>query len=785
MGIGKPVKRQDALAKVMGTARYAEDMLPAGALTAKVLHSTIANGLVIAIDTSAARALQGVEYIATCFDVPDRRYTTPGHPYCLDASHRDIPDRQMLTRRVRYYGDDIAVVVASDALTAQKALELIKVTYTEYAPSMSIDAAIHAEPLHPECFESNVFAGLDYAVNNGKLEAIGVGGMEQYAQAAMETNGEASASKIFNAIYRVPQVHACHIENISCFAYMEGKRINIVTATQVPHIARRIVAEVLDYPMGDIRVIKPYVGGAFGNKQDLYCEPLAAYLTQKLGGRCVAFMMTREETFVNSRTRHGMEIQLKSVYGDGHFKLRQAEMDCEQGSYAAHGHAIAANAITNFEYLYASDWHVAASRSVYTNKPSGGAMRGYGIPQIDFAMEAHMDELALRLGEDPLELRIKHMTRSDFVDPFNGVKCMSNGLVECIEKGKDMADYERKRSIYSKTNTGSLRRGIGAAIYIYTTGIAPISLETASSRIVLNQNGSIQIQVGATEIGQGSDTALAQIASEVLKIPEDKIYVISDQDTDITPYDSGAYASRQTFVGGSAVKQTAEILRDKILVFASEKYGMEQAELELSEAGICVRKSGEVLCTIADVAVNSLYDMKNSRHITAESTYCMRDNAYSFGVCFADVEVDMPLGRVDVKRIVCVLDSGKIINPELARAQVHGGVAMGIGYALMEELLFDPISGQMRNNNLLDYKIPTAMDMPKIESAFIEASDPRGPFGNKSLGEPPAIPIAPAIRNAVLHATGVAINELPMTPQRLIKAFTEAGILAREDRCDV
>lgn len=775
MGIGQSIARVDALDKVTGDAKFVEDLLPVNHLVAMCLGSTVAHGRVIAIDVEEAKALEGVECVLTCFDIPQNKYPTAGHPFSLIEANRDIADKTMLTDRVLYVGDDIAVVVAKDTVTAEKALSLIHVKYEEYPTLLDTDDASAGKPIHPDLFPSNAFSQLNYVVEKGTIDFIGDA---EIPNGTLETGPQTNSRGLVEkeTTYSLPQVHACHIENISCFAYMEGKRIVIVTATQTPHIVRRIVSEALTFPLGDIRVIKPYVGGAFGNKQDIYYEPLVAYLSKYLGGRCVSMILPRERTFINSHTRHAMQIKTRAIYGDHHFKLREAEIICDQGAYAAHGHAIAANSIVNFAHLYKSDRCIGKSKSVYSNKPSGGALRAYGIPQITFAMESFADEFASRLGEDPLEFRLNYMVRPDYVDPFNGIRVNDSGLEKCIRRGAELAQYYEKRDAYSKVTSVSTRPGIGMAIFIYTTGLGRIALETSSIRMILNQDGSIVLQTGAVDFGQGSDTVLAQMASEVLKIPEEKIHVVSMQDTDVCPYDIGTYSSRVTYVAGSAVKQTAELLKSKILSQAAAILSISAEDLDVRQQCVVRKRDFSKLISFSDLAYASLYDTERSTHITAESTYCMRNNAFSFGVCFADIEVDIPVGVINVKRLTSVFDSGKIINPQLAKAQVHGGISMGIGYALLERMIFDK-TGRMLNNNFLDYKIPTVLDMPEMVVDFVETMEPTAPFGNKSLGEPPTIAVAPAIRNALFHATGVAMNSLPMTPQRVLSAFAEAGLV--------
>lgn len=766
--IGASTKRVDALEKVTGKARYTDDFLLGDCLYGKILHSTIANGIVKKIDIEDAAKLPGVVKIITCFDVPDIQFPTAGHPYSLDSSHGDVADRKLLNQRVRFYGDDIAVVVAETELQAEKALKSIRVEYEEYNPILTVEQAMEEGkkqgniPIHEE-YPNNVLAHTSYNLGNFD-EAIKEEGLQ-----------------IFEGTYHVPMVQHCHIENPISYAYQEAGKIVVVSSTQIPHIVRRVISQALKKPYGEIRVIKPYIGGGFGNKQEVLYEPLNAYLSLAVGGRCVKLDISREETFVNTRVRHAMKIHIKSyVRPDGRFVAREAEIISNQGGYASHGHSIAANASNAFRHIYQDEGGVRAQvYTVYTNLPSGGAMRGYGIPQITFALEAHVDEIAKNLGIDPTEIRQKNCMKQGWVDPLLGIQCNSCGLQECIDKGKDFIQWEEKQQQY-KNQSGKLRRGVGMSIFSYKTGVYPISLETASSRLVMNQDGSVQLQMGATEIGQGADTVFGQMAAESIGIPFEMVHVISTQDTDITPFDTGAYASRQSYVSGMAVKKAALLLKRRVLEYASWMLKLPESNLDLQEGKIICRENGETLLGIDEVALSAFYSTDRSEHLTAEASHQCKSNTFSFGACFAEVEVDIPLGKVKILKIINVHDSGKILNPALAAAQVHGGMMMGIGYGLSEQMLFDSKTGRPLNNNLLDYKFPTTMDIPDLEVQFAETYDLSGPYGNKSLGEPPAISPAPAIRNAIYAATGIPVNDAPMTPQKLHTLFQENGLTGME-----
>ena len=757
--VGKREVRVDAFDKATGRTKYYEDLMPRDALYVRIKHSTIAHGFVKSVDKSAAEAIPGVVKVLTCFDVPEHPFPTAGHPWSMDPGHQDVADRHLLNRHVRYYGDDVAVVIAENEVAAMQGVRALQVEYEELPLVLDAQEAMKpgAPQLH-EAFPNNILKHTD--MKKGDY------------QAAIREPGLIKVE----GWYDTPTVQHCHIENHGCFAYEENGRITVVASTQIPHIIRRVVGQALGRPWSDIRVVKPYIGGGFGNKQDVLYEPLNAFLSLQVGGRPVKLELTREETFADTRVRHAIRFHMQgAVRPDGTLVARRAEAFSNQGGYASHGHAIVANASNMIKQLYRDEKALESeSYTVYTSTVAGGAMRGYGIPQGDFAAECLMDDLAAAIHMDPLAFRLKNCMEEGYKDPHNGITFYSYGLKKCIEAGKEAVYWDEKRAAYA-SQTGSRRRGIGMAIFCYKTGVYPISLETATCRMVLNQDGSIQLMMGATEIGQGADTVFTQMAAEVLGVTENKVYIVSTQDTDVTPFDTGAYASRQTYVSGKAVKKTAEMMKEKILEYASWKLKMDQQTLDIRN-NMIVTAEGEELLTMEALATEALYSLERSVHITAEATSHCKENTFASGACFAEVEVDMPLGKVNVLKIINVHDSGILMNPKLAEAQVHGGMSMGLGYGLSEELMYDA-KGKPLNNNLLDYKLPTAMDTPELNVEFIELQDPTGPFGNKALGEPPAIPVAPAIRNAVLQATGIGFNQLPMEPQRLVAAFKEKGLI--------
>jgi xanthine dehydrogenase molybdenum-binding subunit len=758
--IGQRLNRVDASDKVTGKAKYTGDLVSPHALIAKVLRSTIANGVVKSFNLDEAWKVDGVVDIVTCFDVPDIQFPTAGHPWSTVKKFQDVSDRKLLNQRVRVYGDDIAAVIAENELAAQRAIKKIEVTYEEYEPLLTVEAALEntTNPLH-----------IEYPDNILKSTSWEIGSFDEAIK-------DPSLIKI-EGTYETPIVKHCHIEPAISFAYEEAGKIVVVSSTQIPHIIRRVCSQALGLPIGKIRIIKPYIGGGFGNRQDALTEPLNAYLTTRVGGRQVKLEYTREETFAFTRVRHAMKFDIVSyVNKEGQFVARSIKAYSNQGGYASHAHALVANATNWFRMMYPVGAIKAEAHTVYTNLPAAGAMRAYGIPQIAFAMESHVDDIVKKCNFDPIAFRKANMMKLGYVDPLTTITCHSTGLEECIDVGQEYLDFLKKREKYANQN-GPIRRGVGMSIFNYKSGVYPINLETSACRLVLNQDGSAQLQMGATEIGQGADTVFTMMAAETVGFSVDKIHLISKQDTDVTPYDSGAYGSRQTYVSGMAVKKTALKFKEEILKYAAKMLNRDPLDLDIINNQVVRLNKTEPLISVATVAEESCYSLPDSNHISAEQTHHCSDNTYAFGTCFVEIEVDIPLCEIKVVDIINVHDSGQIINMQTAEGQVHGGISMGLGYGLTEYLMFDPKTGRMLNDNLLDYKLMTAMDTPEMSSAFVMPNDPTGPYGNKALGEPPTIPVAPALRNALLNATGVAINSNPLDPQKLFYAFKEANLI--------
>lgn len=762
--VGTSPARKDAVDKVTGLGKYTDDFFVPGMLIGKMVHSPYAHARVLKVHKEKAMALPGVVAVICHEDLPRVEYPTAGHPYSLDPSHRDVADRRIFTDVARYVGDIVAGVVAEDELTARRAAELVEVEY-EVLPFVlnPKEAMAEGAPLLHDRFPHNVLAsfGNDYGDTLAHLK---------------------NASHCVDATYSTNIVQHAQMENQTATAHVDGQgRIVITSSTQIPHIARRIVGQALDIPWGRVQVIKPYIGGGFGNKQDVIAEPIVAAMTLKSGGRPVRLTYDREEVFQDTRTRHGIEITFHSCL-DENKKLIATHVEAisNNGSYASHGHSIIMAATSKFRPLYHWQAFRIEPKTVYTNLPTAGAMRGYGAPQMTFALECHMDDMARSFGMDPIEFRRMNLVRVGYEDPVTHNKVASFGIPECIDYGMEKYDWvNRRREL--EHQTGPKRRGLGMALFSYGSGTFPAGLEIAGCRISLNQDGSATLMVGATEIGQGADTVFAQMAAETTGISYDKIHVRSTQDTDISPFDTGAYASRQTYVVGFAIQKAGQEVKDKILSVAERMTGHKAAELDTADDQVILATTGEPVTSIAEVAMESYYNTMYAEPITADVSNNARINTFSYGATFTEIEVDLRTGKIEIIDITNIHDCGTVINPKTAEGQVFGGMSMGIGQALTEDLKFSPRDGRCLNSNLLDYKIGTAMDTPAMHCHFIESHDPTSSYGQKSLGEPPTLSPAPAIRNALLHATGVAMNSLPLSQQRVFEALKEAGLVMEKE----
>ncbi|MCL2851571.1 MAG: xanthine dehydrogenase molybdenum-binding subunit XdhA [Defluviitaleaceae bacterium] len=752
--IGDSVPRWDARAKVCGRADYTADIPVKNALHGKIVRAGIAHGRVLCLDIEDALRVPGVVKILTPADLPKTKFATAGHPYSLEPGG-DVYDKNILTDYVRLYGDEIAAVIAETPLAAAVAAEKVVARYEELPFYLTTEEAMAdgAVELH-EGVKNNILADT----------TASVGDVEQ---------GFAQADHIFESEYQTQIVQHCHMENQAAVAYQDADgRWTCISSTQIPHICRRILGEALEMPWSKFRVIKPFIGGGFGNKQDVIIEPLVVAMSMAVGGRAVRLELEGEEVLAYTRVRHAIRYRSKvGVTKDGRITAWQMDAVSKTGAYASHGHSIAAKGAGILSTLYEIPNMIYRSRTVLTNTGNAGAMRGYGVPQITFAIEAMTEKICSALNMDSFEFRLKNFKKEGAPHPLNGIPMATNKVADCLTQGKAAFGWDGKMAAALGDKGGIIRRGLGVAAFSYATAVYPYSLEIAGCRLTMNQDGTVKMMVGATEIGQGSDTGLIQIAAETLGVPAEMVYAEAVTDTDIAPFDTGCYASRQIYVTGMAVAKAAQELKDKICRAAEQFYKISSQVLDIEDAYIINTTTGDRVASLGDLALYTYYDKARARTLTAEVSNNCHNNSYPMGVTFAEVEVDTQTGVVTLLSMLNAHDSGVIINPLLAEGQVEGGMGMGVGFALGEDLFYDTKTGAPLNNNLLDYKIPTAMDVPELGVLFVQPVDPYGPFGAKGLGEPPLCSPAAAIRNAVCQALGFEIDSLPLTPGKVFAAI--------------
>lgn len=757
--IGSSQQRWDAIAKVTGKAKFTGDYDVKNLLHGKYLRSSIAHGYVKEYDLSEANKVPGLVKILLPEDVPQNLYSTAGHPWALDPKKRDVQDRTILTRKVHHYGDEIAAVIATSELAAIEVLEKIKVTYEEYPVYLTPQEAMAegAMRIHEE--RDNIIANT----------CVGKGDIDQ---------GMSEADIIVEEEFHTPIQQHVHMENQIAIAYLdEDQRWTCISSTQIPHICRRVVGQALGVNWSKIRIKKPFIGGGFGNKQDITVEPLAVAMSMACGGRPVQINITREESIAFTRTRHAIDYKIRvGAKKDGTITAIDCEAISNQGGYASHGHSIGGKGGGFINALYRTENLRYAAKTVYTNTGVAGAMRGYGIPQVMYAIESIMEDVARKIDMDPIEFRIQNRRAEGDYNEITRINMFHNKLTECLEEGREKFEWDRKKKEHLAYKDGVKRRGVGVGTFAYGTGTYPFGLEVAGARLILIQDGCFKLMIGATEIGQGADTVFSQMAAETIGVPFENIITDAITDTDFAPFDTGSYASRQSYVTGFAVRKAAEKMRVKILERASAVHDIDISVLDIVDANIVYKHNNQLVTTLADLAMITFYDYQFGESITAEASVNIHENSYAYGATFAEVEVDIETGEIEILSVLNIHDSGEILNPLLAEGQVHGGMVMGLAFGLSEGIRYDK-KGKPLNNNLLDYKIPTMMDMPDLDVAFVIDKDPIGPYGNKSLGENPLCSPAGALRNAVLDATGVAINSIPLAKQTVYEQMQQANLV--------
>ena len=749
--VGRSLPRTDALEKVTGRAAYAYDLRLPGMVYGEILRSPHPHARIVRIDTSRARAIPGVLAVYTQEDMPQTRY---------GAFVQD--ETALADGVVRYVGEGVAAAIAVDEPTALRAIRAIEVEYEPLPGVFDPEAAMEeGAPQVHEGVERNVVA--HNRVLAGDVEA-----------------GFAEADYVFEDRFVTSrQCHACMEPHAIVADWDASGRVTLYLSSQSTFFDRFALMGIFGLPANKIRIISPYLGGGFGSKSEPHSIYVVAIQASMKLGRPVKMFHSRDEEFTSSRTRHPEIIDIKTgVKKDGTITARSARVILDNGAYTSYGPGVSLTQSMLGGAVYRIPAYRYDGYVVYTNNPFGGAFRGFGSPQFTFAAECHTDMIAERLGMDPVEFRLKNLSRPGD-KAISGPTLTSCGIVDCLKAAAEAIGWEEKRR---RRRPG---RGVGLACGVHFTSgkFHPnVNADFCAAGVKVNEDGSVSLMIGATEMGTGAaTTATAQICAEELGVDLADVDVVTS-DSETIPADFGTYGSRVTTLAGNAVRDACAQVRDQLFRVAAERLGVPVGELELGHKRVQVRGQPERAMDLASIVQASLFRDRDGRQIMAQAHYdapCSLPDpetgvgdfamSYSFGVHAVEVEVDEETGQVKVVDVVAATDCGNVINPALAEAQVEGGVAQGIGYGLMEDLVCE--EGQPRNPNFAMYKIPTATEMPPVRALWVQTNDPRGPYGAKGLGEMGLVPTAAAIANAVHHATGVRINHIPLTPERVLTAL--------------
>jgi probable selenate reductase molybdenum-binding subunit len=764
------IPKIDGTGLVLGRPAYTEDLAPQDALVVRLLRSSHAHARILSIDTSAALQIEGMACILTWKDVKRIAYTRAGQGHPEPSPH----DKFILDEYVRYVGDEVAIVAGRDLACVNRALSLIKVEYEVLPAVLDFEQAVdNPAVVHPESDIHEMFPiGFEPKRNIAAAYSMEVGNVAQVL--------EDCDVVVEGTWYTQAQNHVA-MEAHTAFTYLDlHGRLNVVSSTQNPFHTRRLLGQALAMPLRNIRVQKPRIGGGFGTKQTIHVEPYAALVTLATG-KPAKITLTRKEVFEATFTRHQMRLKVRlGAAKDGRLRAIDMQVLSNTGAYGEHALTVFMVGGSKTLPLYNKVEAVAyGGQVVYTNQVSAGAFRGYGAVQGNFALESAMDELAHRLGMSPIELRRRNMIgEGQTSEVFRIMGEGSEGvemtiesckLEYCIQRGKELIRWDQE-PLVRQVAPGRIRAK-GMAIAMQGSGIPLIDM--GSANLELQDDGFFKLHIGATDLGTGSDTILAQIAAEELGVPVEDIVVYAS-DTDHTPYDVGAYASSTTYVSGNAVLQAAQRMKQALREAVAETYKLRAESVQFRD-GQFYDEQGKVITSLKQFSFDTLYHNGASmKTIATTGSYSGEKSPPPYMAGFVEIELDTETGKIDVIEYVAVVDCGTTINPNLARIQVEGGLLQGIGMALCEDVQYSE-GGHLLTNSLLHYKVPGREDVGRLTVEFAESYEPSGPFGAKSVAEigidtPPA-----AIANALRNATGVRVYELPLTPPRVLKALRAAG----------
>ena len=757
--VNRAVMKKDAMALVTGAPVYTDDLAPKDCLVVKVLRSPHAHALVKTIDTKRASAVPGIACVLTWEDSPACRFTQAGQTYPEPSPY----DRRIIDRRLRFVGDVVAIVAGDTEQTVDRALKLIKTEYEVLKPVLDFRKAKDNPVLvHPE---------EDWK----SLCPVGADNKRNLCSSGSESDGDVEAvlkdcDLVIERTYHTKADNQTMMETFRAFTYLDAfGRLNVVASTQIPFHIRRILANALGIPKSAVRVVKPRIGGGFGAKQTGVAEIYPAIVTMKTG-RPAKMIYTRYESMIAASPRHEMEVTVRmGLSKEG--KVRAVDMYTlsNTGAYGEHGPTTVGLSGHKAIPIYTPEAFRFTYDVVYTNYQSSGAYRGYGATQGLFAVETAFNEAAALLGIDPLEIRRKNFLREGQIMPaYYNERLESCHVSQCMEKARAMMDWDKKYPFKDMGN-GKVR-GVGVGISMQGSGIPCVDVGTVTIR--LSDEGHYNMMIGATDMGTGCDTILSQMAADCMDC-DVKDIVVSGVDTDVSPYDSGSYASSTTYVTGMAVVKACKELREKIIAQGAELLGIPAKTADFD--GACVYAANEDNANDGSASI-SLKDISTKRMcgsglaLEATVSHSSPTSPPPFMCGMAEVEVDLQTGKIELREYKAAVDCGTVINPNLARIQAEGGIVQGIGMALFEDINYTD-KGRLKENSFMQYKIPARVEIPDLEVEFDSSYEPSGPFGAKSVGEVVMNTPLPAIVQAVYHATGLWFRELPVTPEKVIRGL--------------